>query len=112
MMRWMMSCEEARELISAGLDQELPWTRRLLVRFHLSMCKKCSAVAQHLRALREYRTRNCPRNTFRRRHSSASKPPCGTEVRKPRKTVLLNPIPQTQPCFANFSLPSHWSDFQ
>ena len=53
MMRWMMSCEEARELVSAGLDQELPWTRRLLVRFHLSMCKKCSAVAQHLRALRD-----------------------------------------------------------
>ncbi|HIF69287.1 MAG TPA: zf-HC2 domain-containing protein [Candidatus Lambdaproteobacteria bacterium] len=52
-MRWMMSCEEARELISAGLDQELPWTRRFLMRIHLSMCKKCSSISQHLRALRD-----------------------------------------------------------
>ena len=52
-MRWMISCEEASKLISAGLDQELPWTRRFLMRIHLSMCKKCSSISQHLRALRD-----------------------------------------------------------
>ena len=41
-----------RELY-AGLDQELPWTQRLLMRMHLMMCKSSAVMAQHLRALRD-----------------------------------------------------------
>lgn len=52
-MRWPMSCEEAGELISVRLDLELSWHQRWLLRFHLSVCRKCAAVAQQLRALRD-----------------------------------------------------------
>ncbi len=48
----MMSCDDARELLSALLDDELPADDRGAVIRHLDQCPRCSAEAAALRALK------------------------------------------------------------
>lgn len=37
----MMNCEDAARLISESKDIDLPWHRKLGLRFHLALCKIC-----------------------------------------------------------------------
>ena len=47
----MLKCKEVAGILSSdGLD-EAPWTRRLSVRFHLTMCRHCRCYAAQLRAI-------------------------------------------------------------
>lgn len=45
------SCREVADLLSAHLEGELPWPRRLGVRLHLGMCPSCQRLLASLRAL-------------------------------------------------------------
>ena len=47
----MLSCKEATRLVSEGLDRELPFWRRMSLRFHVVMCRGCSRYTRQIRAL-------------------------------------------------------------
>lgn len=47
----MLSCKEAMRLASEGLDRELPFWRRMGLRFHVLMCRGCSRYARQIKAL-------------------------------------------------------------
>ncbi len=47
----MLSCKEATQLASEGLDRELPFWRRLGLRLHVVMCRGCSRYARQITAL-------------------------------------------------------------
>lgn len=47
----MLSCREASRLVSEGLDHELSWKKRLMLRFHLVMCRNCSRVRRQIEGL-------------------------------------------------------------
>ncbi len=44
----MLTCKQASELISQGLDRELQWSERVGLRLHLMMCRPCSRYARQL----------------------------------------------------------------
>ncbi len=48
----MRTCNEVSELVSASLDRDLSFSRRLGVRFHLMMCKPCALYERQLKSLR------------------------------------------------------------
>ncbi len=48
----MLSCKQTSELISQGLDQHLPFTKRVGVRIHLLMCRTCTQYEKQLRFMR------------------------------------------------------------
>lgn len=47
----MMSCKETTRLISEDLDQPLPWSKRVAVRMHVLLCRRCAAYRRQLRAI-------------------------------------------------------------
>jgi len=47
----MLSCKEATQLVSEGLDRELPLWQRLGLRLHVVMCRGCSRFARQITAL-------------------------------------------------------------
>ena len=47
----MLSCKEATQLVSEGLDRELPFWRRLGLRLHVVMCRGCSRYTRQIKAL-------------------------------------------------------------
>ncbi len=47
----MLSCKEATQLVSEGLDRELPFWRRLGLRLHVVMCRGCSRYTRQITAL-------------------------------------------------------------
>lgn len=47
----MLTCKEATQLVSEGLDRHLPWSKRLGLKMHLLMCRHCSAYSRQLRGL-------------------------------------------------------------
>ena len=47
----MLSCKEATRLVSEGLDRELPFWRRMSLRFHVVMCRGCSRYKRQITAL-------------------------------------------------------------
>lgn len=56
--RFMPSCREVVDRLAEGELGSLPWHRRLLLRWHLSMCHHCRRFAAQIeligKALREY----------------------------------------------------------
>ena len=61
----MLSCKEATRLVSEGLDRELPFWRRLSLRFHVFMCRGCSSYTRQIKAL----------NTLISDHFAGDEPP-------------------------------------
>jgi hypothetical protein len=53
MVRVMPSCRDISQLISAGMDQNLPVRKRLSIRLHVSMCKFCRRYEKQLHLLHE-----------------------------------------------------------
>jgi predicted anti-sigma-YlaC factor YlaD len=47
----MRSCREVTQLISDGLDRQLPLAQRVAVRLHVMMCRSCAAYRRQLQAL-------------------------------------------------------------
>jgi hypothetical protein len=52
MVRVMPSCRDISQLISDGMDCNLPLRRRLSIRLHVSMCKFCRRYEKQLHLLR------------------------------------------------------------
>lgn len=48
----MLSCKEATELISQGMDRRLSLAERMGLRLHLLICRGCRATEEHLDFLR------------------------------------------------------------
>ena len=48
----MMQCREAAQLISRGMDERLPWSRRVALRLHLALCDACTNFSRQVRLLR------------------------------------------------------------
>ncbi len=49
----MLSCREVARLIASGELAAAGWRRRLVVRFHLAMCRYCRRYAAQLQAIGE-----------------------------------------------------------
>jgi heterodisulfide reductase subunit B len=48
----MLSCKDATQLISQGMDRRLSLAERMGLRLHLLVCRGCRATEQHLGFLR------------------------------------------------------------
>lgn len=53
MVRVMPSCRDISQLISAGMDRNLPLRKRLSIRLHVSMCRFCRRYGKQLHLLHE-----------------------------------------------------------
>ena len=51
-MKWMPTCREATELASRAMDEQLPLSNRMALRFHLAICKNCARFNQQLQEMR------------------------------------------------------------
>lgn len=49
----MLSCKDATQLISQGLDRRLSLPERMGLRLHLLICRGCRATEQHLAFLHD-----------------------------------------------------------
>ena len=47
-----MKCREAAQIISRGMDETLPWPRRVALRIHLAICDACTNFSRQVRLLR------------------------------------------------------------
>lgn len=47
-----LTCKEATQLVSQGLDRKLSWGDRLSLRLHLFMCEACARFKRQLEFLR------------------------------------------------------------
>lgn len=56
----MLNCERASELLSRALDERLPVTTRMRLRFHVTLCHCCSALEKNFGMLRETVRRSRP----------------------------------------------------
>ena len=54
MLKRMFNCHEVSRLVSADMDTNLPLVQRILIRFHLVMCRQCARVSKQLAMLRAY----------------------------------------------------------
>jgi hypothetical protein len=52
MVRVMPSCRDISQLISDGMDRNLPLRKRLSIRLHVGMCRLCRRYEKQLRLLR------------------------------------------------------------
>ena len=52
MVRVMPSCRDISQLISNGMDRNLPLRKRLSIRLHVSMCGLCRRYEKQLHLLR------------------------------------------------------------
>lgn len=52
MARFMPPCRDVALLVSRGMDEPLPWSRRLLIRLHVGMCSLCRRYERQVRLVR------------------------------------------------------------
>ena len=52
-MKLMITCEEASTLLSAEMDVPIYTTKRILLRMHLMMCRKCTSVKQQILSMQK-----------------------------------------------------------
>jgi hypothetical protein len=48
MTHWMFNCKDVSYKISESMDRYLPYQQRLLIRFHLLMCRYCARFRRQL----------------------------------------------------------------
>jgi hypothetical protein len=48
----MISCKQATQLVSTGLDQKLSLSQRISLKLHLFICHYCRTYVRHLNFLR------------------------------------------------------------
>lgn len=51
----MLNCEDIAKLISESMDHQLPWSRRMAVKFHLTMCR-CPVCQGYVRQMEAFRS--------------------------------------------------------
>jgi hypothetical protein len=51
-MKWMPTCRDATELASRAMDERLPLSSRMALRFHLAICENCTRFNQQLQEMR------------------------------------------------------------
>ncbi len=71
----MLTCKEVTHLISESLDRELPLSKRIGVRVHLSLCKFCRRYRRQLFFLRKACQDYQPKSEQEEIPPSASLPP-------------------------------------
>ena len=49
---WVFSCKQTSQMISLSLDEQLPLSKRMGIRFHLMMCVLCRRYRKQLLAIR------------------------------------------------------------
>jgi predicted anti-sigma-YlaC factor YlaD len=49
----ILSCKEATQLVSQGLDRRLGFAERLALRLHLAICNGCSNFSKQVAFLRK-----------------------------------------------------------
>lgn len=49
-MNWV-SCKKASQIMSEALDRPLPIYKKILLKFHLKMCKSCLTIEQQFKML-------------------------------------------------------------
>lgn len=47
----MMKCKDASHLVASGAAAELGFLKRLELRLHLAVCRRCAAYARRIRTL-------------------------------------------------------------
>jgi len=45
----MLTCAEITELVTAYLEKQMPWRRRMAFRMHIGMCRHCRAYLRQMR---------------------------------------------------------------
>ncbi len=50
---WIFNCQEVSHLVSRSMDQDVSFTQKMGIRFHLMMCKYCANFALQLKKMRE-----------------------------------------------------------
>jgi hypothetical protein len=51
-LHWMFNCEQVSIRVSESMDRKLPLLQRMMIRFHLAMCRYCSRFQRQLQHLR------------------------------------------------------------
>jgi hypothetical protein len=51
-MKWMLRCRDATELASRAMDERLPLSNRMALRFHLAICDNCARFNRQLQEMR------------------------------------------------------------
>ncbi|MGA9165276.1 MAG: zf-HC2 domain-containing protein [Thiobacillus sp.] len=51
-MKWMLRCRDATELASRAMDERLPLSNRMALRFHLAICENCARFNRQLQEMR------------------------------------------------------------
>lgn len=50
---WMFNCESVSHKLSESFDRKLPLRHRLMIRFHVVMCKYCARFRKQLITIRQ-----------------------------------------------------------
>ena len=53
MKHWMFCCREVSQKVSASMDCILPFHQRMMIRFHLLICKYCTRLHNQLFFMRD-----------------------------------------------------------
>ncbi len=85
-MNWI-NCKKASEIISESIDRPLPIYKKILLRFHLRMCKSCLKIEQQFKALHNIlsKQKNMPHNEEALPSYTASLP---SDVREEMKKLI------------------------
>ncbi len=50
---WMFNCEAVSRKVSESMDRRLPLTERMMIRFHMAMCRHCARFRSQVMKIRE-----------------------------------------------------------
>ncbi|MGD9016866.1 MAG: zf-HC2 domain-containing protein [Desulfobacterales bacterium] len=50
---WMFNCEAVSRKVSESMDRRLSITQRMMIRFHMAMCRHCARFRSQLIKIRE-----------------------------------------------------------
>jgi Putative zinc-finger len=51
-MNWLPTCKETTALASRAMDERLPFSNRMALRLHLTICENCARFNQQLQQMR------------------------------------------------------------
>ena len=50
---WMFNCHEVSQRVSESMDHVLPFHQKMMIRFHLQLCKYCARFRDQLLLIRK-----------------------------------------------------------
>ena len=57
--KWMINCKEASRLMSESQDRKLSFSEKMLLYFHLFMCKVCQCVDNQIKGIQSLICSKC-----------------------------------------------------